>query len=248
MIILVLAFLASLIPSLGIYFWLKKRNSDPTYQTNCKNALFKGFLCVFPVLLCSCCFSIIGRILRLKDFNTYLYDVYYKFIVLAFAEELVKFMALRKLLKQKSYSWLDVVIYMVLIGIGFEIIEAIPYAIGSQVGHMIVRGITIMHGAMGFIMGYFYGKALQRKKKGYAVLGFVLSWLMHGTYDFTLTDEIVEIADWIPIIPVSLAAFSIVLIVWFVLFVRNAGKKETYTALISHVTEEVDASAKNSTV
>lgn len=74
------------------------------------------------------------------------------------------------------------------------------------------------------------------------------SLCLKGFCIFILTDEIVEIADWIPIIPVSLAAFSIVLIVWFVLFVRNAGKKETYTALISHVTEEVDASAKNSTV
>lgn len=225
MIILVPAFLASLVPSLGIYFWLKKRDTDPEYQGNCKTALVRGLLSVFPVLLCSLCFSVLGGLLRLKAWNIYGYHVYYKFIVLAFAEELVKFLTLRKLLKDKKCSWLDIVIFMTLIGIGFEISEAVPYAIGSSFGQMIVRGVTIMHGAFGFVMGYFYGKSLRFRKKGYAVLGFLIPWLLHGVYDFTLTDEIAELSDWVPVIPVSIAAFSLVLIIWFILFVRKAGKK-----------------------
>lgn len=162
---------------------------------------------------------------------TYLntFSGYYKFIVLAFAEELVKFLMLKRLLNTTGYSWLNVVIYMVLIGIGFEVMESIPYAIGSEVGHMIVRGVTIMHGAFGFVMGYFYGKFLKTGKKEYAVLGFLVPWLMHGTYDFTLTDEISDLADWLPIIPVGLAFFSLVLIIWFIIFVKKAEKKELYT-------------------
>lgn len=144
MIILIAAFIASQIPSLGIYFWLRKRNTDPIYQQNCRQALIKGFLCFFPVILCSMIFALIG-----------------------------------------------------------------------------------------FVMGYFYGKFLKTGKKEYAVLGFLVPWLMHGTYDFTLTDEISDLADWLPIIPVGLAFFSLVLIIWFIIFVKKAEKKELYTEDIS---------------
>lgn len=232
MIILVLAFIVSLIPSFGIFFWLRNREEDPVYRENCKQAIKKGALSVFPVLLCSMVLAIIGAVLRYLFLKGYAYDVYYKFMVLAFAEELVKFLTLRKLLQKTQYSWLHVVIYMVLIGIGFEVVEAVPYAIGSQVGHMVVRGVTIMHGAFGFVMGYFYGKYLQNKKKVYAVLGFLLPWLMHGTYDFTLTEEIMALTEWIAIIPLALAVFSVVLIIWFIIFVKKVGKNPVYTDII----------------
>ena len=220
MFIAVIAFVVSAIPSVALYFWLKGLKSDEEYKENCKNTLKRGMLTVFPVILLSLSFTIIGRLLKIAEINQYLYDAYYKMIVLALAEEIAKFMALKKFLKDKQFSWLDVIVYMVLIGIGFEIAESMVFAIGTDVISMAVRGLTIMHGAFAYVMGRLYGKSLKTGKKVYAVLGFVLPWLMHGIYDFTLTEEIVDVYDWVPIIPVSIAFFSLVLIIQLIFFIR----------------------------
>ena len=220
MFIAVIAFVVSAIPSVALYFWLKSLKSDEEYKENCKNTLKRGMLTVFPVILLSLSFTIIGRLLKIAEINQYLYDAYYKMIVLALAEEIAKFMALKKFLKDKQFSWLDVIVYMVLIGIGFEIAESMVFAIGTDVISMAVRGLTIMHGAFAYVMGRLYGKSLKTGKKVYAVLGFVLPWLMHGIYDFTLTEEIVDVYDWVPIIPVSIAFFSLVLIIQLIFFIR----------------------------
>ena len=39
--------------------------------------------------------------------------------------------------------------------------------------------------------------------------------------------------DWVPIIPVSLAFISLVLIIQFIFFVRKARNKELYTELLN---------------
>lgn len=98
---------------------------------------------------------------------------------------------------------------MVLVGLGFEVVEAIPYAVGAGPVIMFVRGVTMMHAAFGFVMGYFYGKSLNTGKKVYAIIGFVLVWFMHG------------------LISMLLAAFSIVLIVLFIRYVVKNRKTLT---------------------
>ena len=174
MLIAIAAFVVSAIPSVAFYFWLKSLKAEEEYKENCKNALKRGMLTVFPVILLSLSFTIIGRLLKIADINQYLYDAYYKMIVLAFAEELAKFLTLKKFLKDKQFSWLDIIVYMVIIGIGFEIAESALYAIGTDVISMAVRGLTIMHGAFAYVMGRLYGKSLKTGKKIYAVLGFVI--------------------------------------------------------------------------
>ena len=234
MLFLVVAFIVSLIPAFALYFWLKKQQGMPEgYAETCKKALTRGMLCVFPVLGASCAFSLAGRLLFMGKTDTILYQVYHKFIVLAFAEELVKFFTMRRVTRDRACSWLEYTIYMMLVALGFEVMEAIPYAFDSGAPHMLVRGITMMHVAFGFIIGYFYGKGKLAGSRPVMALGFVLSWLMHGLYDFSLTEGMTEMSDFFIFAPVTLAAACAVLIFFYVRFVKKAKKQDRYTTLLS---------------
>ena len=48
---------------------------------------------------------------------------------------------------------------------------------------------------------------------------------MHGAYDFGLSEQLMEINDNLAFISLSLAAFSIVLIILFIRYVRKTRRK-----------------------
>ncbi len=96
---------------------------------------------------------------------------------------------------------------------------------------MLVRGITMMHVGFGFITGYFYGKSRYLGNKAIGVVGFVLAWLLHGLYDFTLAEEVLALSDWIAVIPVTLAAVCVVLLFLIIRFVKKAKNREPCIAM-----------------
>ncbi|MBQ9063227.1 MAG: PrsW family intramembrane metalloprotease [Eubacterium sp.] len=232
MILLILAIIVSFIPAIALYRWLKNRiKEEEAYQSLCSSALKRGILSIFPILLVSAIFQIIIRLTGIKDTNPLLYQALYNFIVLAFAEELVKYLAFRRTLKKTDYmvSWLDVTILMTIVGIGFDLIESIVYAIGASVPVVLIRGICIPHAGYGFLVGYFYGKGVKNGKAGTKWIGFVLAWLMHGLYDFSLKEELVAVNDNLVVIPLALAVIDIVFVILLVRFVRKVKEKELYT-------------------
>ena len=92
MIIIILALVVSLAPALLLYWWLKNRVKDEdAYKKVCSSALKNGALCIFPVVLLSAIFNVIIRLTGIRDVNPLLYEGLYKFIVLALAEEIVKY-------------------------------------------------------------------------------------------------------------------------------------------------------------
>jgi RsiW-degrading membrane proteinase PrsW (M82 family) len=171
----------------------------------------------------------------LKNVNALAYQAIYTFIVLAFAEEIIKYLAFRFVLKKNpyAYSWADVTAFMVIIGTGFGLIEDIPHAIGAYPIIMLVRGFTMGHVGCGFIMGWFYGKRLHTGKKRYGVIAILLPWLVHGLYGFSLTPELLEVNDNLAIIGVSLAALDIVLLILMIRFFIRTKKQERYTLPLS---------------
>lgn len=224
-------FLVSIIPSIILYKWLKKQIDDENYKSTCKKSLIKGILSIFPILLTSEILYIFGKIAFLKVDNELLYQVYYNFIVLAFAEELVKFLFFRKILKTTSYnySWYSLTIFMVIIGIGFGSIENSLMAIGSNLIMMVIRAISMGHAGYGLIMGWLYGKMLKTKKKIYGVLSFIVPWLLHGLYDFGLTEKLLEINDNFAIISVSLELLSIIFVFLIIRFAHKKKNLPLYT-------------------
>lgn len=234
MLVMILFFLASLVPSVLIIVLLSRRRKDePLYKKACHSALFRGLISVLPILGVSTVLYIMNRLLKttiLKDISDLAYDAIYTFVVLAFAEEAVKFFVFRLLLKKKSYNytWADVTAFMVIIGAAFGLIEDIPYALGSNPIEMIVRGVTMGHVGYGFIMGWFYGKRLYTGNKIYGIIAFVLPCLLHGIYDFSLKDSLWAINDDLKMIGVGMALLDLVLLVCMISFFLRVKKKERY--------------------
>lgn len=225
MVLLVVAFVASLLPAIGLFLWLRGFEEDEEFKGICNKGLIQGMLTVFPVVGCSLVFALIELGLSLLfGFSGLPKAAYHTFIVLALSEELCKcFMFHRLLAKyERAWSWADYVILVTLVHIGFGLAEDIPYAIGAGPIVMLVRGITCQHGGYGFIMGYLLGKAKKTGDKKWSVLGVLVPWLLHGAYDFGLTEEFAALGDMSAFLSVSLAALGIViLVVLIVFFVRH---------------------------
>ena len=221
MLLSILFFLLSIIPSVLIFIWLKNRQKDHIlYRKKCTYSFVSGLISVLPIILLSAILYVLSRVLKaalLKNVNALAYQAIYTFIVLAFAEEIIKYLAFRFVLKKNpyAYSWADVTAFMVIIGTGFGLIEDIPYAIGASPIIML------------------YGKRLHTGKKRYGAIAILLPWLVHGLYDFSLTPELLEVNDNLAIIGVSLALLDIVLLILMIRFFIRAKKQERYTLPLS---------------
>lgn len=229
--IFIIACIVSFLPYLFLYLWLRNLNkNDEAYRKLCSNALIRGVLCVFPVILFSGITYFLIRMTRVQDTNPLLYQALYKFIVLALVEETVKYLAFRKVLKKTDYpfSWLDVTVCASIVGLGFGALESVIYAIGASVPVVLIRGFTVPHVGYGFLVGYFYGKAEKTGKPFYKWVGFGLSWLLHGMYDFSLSDEFMAINDNLVVVPFILVFIDIVLVIMLIAFVRKSKKREEY--------------------
>jgi RsiW-degrading membrane proteinase PrsW (M82 family) len=239
MIILIGGFLVSMIPAFAMYFWLKTKGgaTDPVgFKQSCREALKNGLLSTVVVLPISALFAFILNRFGMTRESSLLGAFLHTFLVLAFAEELAKSLMLRKTLNKAeyNYTWLDMIALMVIVAIGFEVLESVVYAFGSGPIHMIVRGVTLMHGGYGFIEGWFYGKAKYTGKKWYAVLGFLICVILHGAYDFGLSSQFEAAAgENYAYLSVSLAFFALVVFVWMIIFFAKKNKKPQYTEPLS---------------
>lgn len=230
--LLILASLISFIPFIAIYRWLKNnKKEDQSYQLICDDAFKKGLISVLPIILVSGIFFIVVRVTGLHKSNPLLYEGIYNFIVLALAEEIVKFVSFKMVLRKNSYpySWLDIVSLMVIVSCGFALIEAVTYAIGASIPVVLIRGICVPHAGYGYITGYFYGKGLKTGNKFTKWFGFCLSWFIHGLYDFSLSEEFIALSEYLMLVALLLAVLDIVLVFRLIRFVRKARKSEVHT-------------------
>lgn len=235
--ILIPAFILSMVPSVLLYIWLRnQKKEDALYRKICKKGLLRGlFLSMLMVMVVSSFFYIFEKIISLMGANIYIIDFYHNFIVFALAEELIKYSLLRGLMKKNSYSysWLDVVCLMMIVGTGFEISEAVFYAFSGSVGTMLARGFTAMHCGYGFIMGYFIAKSMQTGEKKYTVIGILIPFILHGIYDFFLSDSILAINYNFGFISMALAGVAVITLVIAVLTIRKSkGMSERTTPII----------------
>lgn len=229
--------LLSLIPSFAIYCFLKKRKvEDQEYQSLCGFTLKRGLIfCPLFTLLSSAILYVIDRILVMLGCSGVAEAAYYNFMVLALSEELVKYLMLKDVMKKKpyAYSTLDVITLMMIIGLGFGLTESVVYAIGANAGMMIVRGLTAMHCSYGFVMGYFVSKGMKLKEKNYTIIGFILPVIIHGAYDFCLSDTLTGINEDIAIISLVLAVVSIIINIGAIIYLKKSVNKKECTEVIA---------------
>ena len=229
MLLLLLVAMVSLLPMLALFFWMRSgAEKDGIEKTLYDKAFCYGLLCIFPVILVSGTSHVLIRLTGTQTTNPLLYQMLYKFIVLALAEEVVKYAMFRRLLKKTGHSCthLSAATLMTSVGIGFSILESIIYAIGADVPTMLIRGFSFPHAGYGFLVGYYYGKGIKTGRPSLVWVGFLLAWFMHGLYDFSLSEELLAINDNLVIIPFLLVAIEIALVVVLIRFIRRERKKK----------------------
>jgi RsiW-degrading membrane proteinase PrsW (M82 family) len=118
----------------------------------------------------------------------------YAFITVAFAEELAKFIFLRRFYRKPFFDEpFDGITYAVMIGMGFATLENLLYVfVYSDVPYntALMRMLTAVpaHASFAVIMGYFVGLAKFKngKRLGLQILGLLGAIFFHGMYDFLL--------------------------------------------------------------
>ena len=225
--------LLSLLPSIGIYYWLSfLKKNDTQYRSICLKTLKSGFF-LSPLLifiLSSLCY-IPEILMKYLGVNLVVIAAYHNYVLFACSEEIVKYLMLKRVIKKNAYSYslLDYICLMMIVGLGFGLTEALLYSIGANAGMMIVRGITAMHAGYGFIMGYFISKEIQTKNKKHRVMSLLVPILLHGTYDFCLSNELTLINEDFVYISLLLAVVALITIVVAIVFVRKNSRKLEYT-------------------
>ncbi|MBR2824813.1 MAG: PrsW family intramembrane metalloprotease [Solobacterium sp.] len=237
MVLIIGAALISFLPTVFLLLWFKKRiglQHDETYDNAYKIVLKKGFITILLVIACSALFAVIegglGFLLKGPDSYPLLFAAYHTFIVLALSEELVKTFQFYSSIKKMEYkyTWLDMIIFMTTIGLCFGLLESILYVVGADVIQILVRGVMTFHGGLGFIEGWFYGLAKVKGKKWYAVLGFLIAWIIHGAYDFGLSEEFLTLGEYAPFLSVNLAILAVIIFIVMIVFFFTVKKKEKY--------------------
>ena len=228
---ILLVILASVVPAMLLYFWLRSLYKEKEgYRENCRLSMLNGVASSGAIALSCLILSILFGLLGIDKLPPLAVDVIKCFIMFALMEELWKFLYFRKTLKKATgdVSYLDVIIFMTLVGAGFGILEDIVYAFTTSVGQGIVRGITMGHAVYGFVMGYFISKALRTGKNSCNYLAFLIPYLWHAVYDFTLSENLPRDQFIFDLIPVTLAFLEFVMVFVMIIFFCKARNKSEF--------------------
>jgi RsiW-degrading membrane proteinase PrsW (M82 family) len=138
------------------------------------------------------------------DPNTHFGVLFYSaFIRTAMVEELLKLAILLAIpFNHKQFNEpMDGIVYAVMIGMGFAIIENIVYCMPADLTLAIVRDFTAVpsHAIFGVILGYYVGLAKFNRANliKYISVGWFMAVFIHGLYDFFLFQRY---GDWLMIL------------------------------------------------
>ena len=229
MIVPILLLIVSLIPAVLIFFYLRGiRKDDQMYRHTANRLLGAGLLCCLGVALLALILNIAWGLTGLGKTYPLLNAFFHDFILAAFVEEFVKYHAANRGVRryQGILAKMDIVAFFGIVAIGFDIIESAVYLLESSPMQIIVRGICIPHVAYGFIMGWFVAKAMETGKRSYIIPGFLIPFLLHGCYDFFLSEEIEAVNEYLGAISLLLVVVDLIVVIRFLFWIRKEKKKE----------------------
>ena len=225
--------LLGFIPCIWYYFFLKNlRKEDDQYKKDCRKTLIRGLLSGFPIFLLDLVIQLALSFSGVYDkVSPMVYDLIKCFVINAFVEELVKVWIGKKMIKKNhdTVSWLDMISFIVISSIGFEITEGLVLMLSSSPLIMIIRGISMMHIVFGLIEGWYNGKYANTGAKRYLVLSMAVSILIHGLYNFGLSENAPDV---IGIFSVLAAAGSLVYWVYMIFYIRKKKADPAFTSPI----------------
>ena len=140
-------------------------------------------------------------------------EAVHAFIIVAFLEELSKFVFIRGILyKNKNFNEpLDGIVYSVMVGMGFATAENVIYAVNEGGGAVVIRMFSAIpaHALFAVLMGYMLGKAKfthMISEALYALGALGIATLFHGVYDYFLFIAFVP-GIWVGSVIAFIAAF-----------------------------------------
>lgn len=228
---LILYIIFGILPSLAWLFYYLSKDLHPEPKRMILKVFFYGALSTIPVLGIQIGFAwLLAKLQYFDFFKTFpiIIDLLKWFLVIALTEELLKYAVVKfTVLKNKELDEpLDIMLYMVVVALGFSALENILYLfspvqnmsfssiIETTVAISFIRfiGATFLHTLCSALLGYFLAlsflKTHQRLKL--TIIGILLATLLHGLYNFSIITLDSPMNFIIPIIVVAgLAVFMV---------------------------------------
>ncbi len=179
--------------SLLLKWLLKKKQGEPYSKKMVARFLILGLLSFVFTL----CLTLTVNIERdtFFGFNPLIAGFLTALLTAALLEECVKFLFFRLALikKTETKDLFDAIIVVVIVCLGFTILENIEFALGGS--GSFIKVFFPCHILFQFVMGYFYGKARVTGEKKYDVLSLVVPILLHTLYDMPIIALMVAVGD-----------------------------------------------------
>ena len=192
--------LLSILPGLAISYYIYWRDRhDPEPHELLLLCFLFGVMSTYPAIKMEE-FGI--QDLRLGVSKDVWITMTFAFVVIAFSEELVKYIFLRyALYPRKAFNEpMDGIVYSVMISMGFATMENVLYVVvnptdsshAMQVGLMRMFTAVPAHAAFAITMGYFVGlaKLHPERENLYLICGILGAILLHGLYDFFIFQKL----------------------------------------------------------
>lgn len=205
---IILYLLFGILPSLVWLFYYLQKDIHPEPKKMIVKIFLLGCLVTLPVYLFQLEAS--KALTRLQAFALFTYypavfDLLKWFLVIAFIEELFKFLVVKLSVFNSGYldEPADIMIYMVVAALGFAAVENVLYLfaplgnlsfsaiIQSAATVSFVRfvGATFLHTLCSSLLGYFVVLGISKSRRNifFLLAGLALATAFHGLYNFSLT-------------------------------------------------------------
>jgi RsiW-degrading membrane proteinase PrsW (M82 family) len=124
----------------------------------------------------------------------------YAFFIVAFSEELSKYIFLRLYpFRHKDFNEpFDGIMYSIMIGMGFATVENVIYVLHqASMQESVIAGVARIftavpaHAGFAIVMGYYVGMAKFRpgRRLGLLIMGLLGAVILHGFYDYFLIQQ-----------------------------------------------------------
>lgn len=195
----ILYILIAIIPGLIWLFIFLRRDNLEEPKLEITKVFYLSMMLVIPAGLIE--MNLLEKISSLEINNLY---YFLKFVVIVgLIEEIMKYLVVRYAVLKRSFldEPIDIVIYMIVSGLGFATAENIltfiadPNLIadpqisnGVKIAMVRFFGANLLHILCSGIIGIFIALSFYQIKKRYLILalGFVLSIIIHGVFNFSI--------------------------------------------------------------
>lgn len=202
---LALYILFGVLPSLIWLSYYLKKDLHPEPKKMILKIFIYGAIATIPVFLLQWGLSyLLNQLQIFAFFKSFPLagDILKWFLVIAFVEELLKYLVVKAWVLNNSVldEPLDIMLYMVVAALGFAALENVLYifspidklSLNSVLENVIILsfirfvGATFLHTLSSGLLGYFLALSVLKNSKMKLIIGISLATLLHGFYNFSI--------------------------------------------------------------